>query len=395
MDDSDRLSAVLTEAVQSLAQGQMAQARARSDEALELDPAHPDALHLRGVIAYHEGRLADAAEALRAAVVHEDAVAAYYVNLGNVLRALDEIDGAEAAYREALTREPTDARICCNLGGLLSASGRVAEAMVAYRDAIARDESLAEGYQGLAWCLTALAREDELPALMERWYAACPDDAVARYFADPTAHDDPEAIAAYFDRFAESYDHVLGTLGDSAPEQLSGLIAATLGSTIVDSALDVGCGTGRMAPFLRPRTHHLHGIDLSLQMIARARVGGAYDALSVTGLAEFAQVCTERFALVVLADVTGYLDDLGPAMKSVATLLRPEGLMFMTVERLDERDAAECGATGRWRHGEAHVARALAAAGLERVAADVASVRVELGHGVEALLVAARLGART
>ena len=43
--------------------------------------------------------------------------------------------------------------------------------------------------------------------------------------------------------------------------------------------LDLGCGTGSLASYLRPFSKKLDGVDLSLDMIKLAKATGFYDSL--------------------------------------------------------------------------------------------------------------------
>src|SRR5262249_53244821 len=89
--------------------------------------------------------------------------------------------------------------------------------------------------------------------------------------------------------------------------------------------LDLACGTGRIAAWLRGRcSAAIDGVDLTPEMLAVARGKGLYRALhladvSHTGLA------AEAYDLCVQSLADEHLPDLGPMYREVARVTRPGG----------------------------------------------------------------------
>jgi tetratricopeptide (TPR) repeat protein len=65
--------------------GRLNEAEGLYRQILALDPNHPDALHLLGVIAYQGGRNDLALELIGKAIARNDRVANFHCNIGNVL----------------------------------------------------------------------------------------------------------------------------------------------------------------------------------------------------------------------------------------------------------------------------------------------------------------------
>ena len=90
-------------------------------------------------------------------------------------------------------------------------------------------------------------------------------------------------------------------------------------------AIDLACGTGRIGAWLRAQgVPHLDGIDLTPEMLARARARGLYDHLlqgdlRATGL----RPASYDLATLVLADE--HLPDLAPLYAEAAWLTAPGG----------------------------------------------------------------------
>jgi predicted TPR repeat methyltransferase len=95
------------------------------------------------------------------------------------------------------------------------------------------------------------------------------------------------------------------------------------------------------------------------------------------------------FDLALSADAIIYLPDLAPALKEVARVLRPNGLMAFTTET-HAGDGVVIGVGLRYAHGAAHVREAIAAAGLALCSLEEASTRTESDVPVPGLIVVAR-----
>jgi SAM-dependent methyltransferase len=92
------------------------------------------------------------------------------------------------------------------------------------------------------------------------------------------------------------------------------------------SVLDLACGTGRIGAWLRQRgvTAAIDGVDLTPEMLERARIRGVYRTLVAADVAatrrpaESYDLCTQS-----LADE--HLPELGPLFREVARVTRPGG----------------------------------------------------------------------
>lgn len=202
-------------------------------------------------------------------------------------------------------------------------------------------------------------------------------------------------VRALFDGYAPGFDKALTEgLGYRAPDLLFNAVqAAHAGARMkFGSVLDLGCGTGLAALPFRPHSDWMVGVDLSAAMLAQARQKGLYDRLIE---AEVQHYLTNEakigahYHLVLAADVFMYFDDLGPVLKATAQVAAPAGQLVFSVETHDG-DGVLLRETLRYAHGEAHVRRSMAAAGLEPVSLDFASTRTEKGAPVPGLIVLAK-----
>jgi predicted TPR repeat methyltransferase len=201
-------------------------------------------------------------------------------------------------------------------------------------------------------------------------------------------------VRRLFDQHADSFDEKLtARLDYRAPAALLVAVRDVAPAPLrIGSMLDLGCGTGLAGAEFRPYVDWLVGVDLSPNMIAKARAKGLYDRLAECDLHDFlaaeAQV-QARYHLVVAADVVVYANDLAPLVAAVGRVLAPGGLFAFTVET-HHGDGVVLQQTLRYAHGAAHLRNAIAAAALTLDRLAEISTRTEKGIPVPGLVAVAR-----
>jgi predicted TPR repeat methyltransferase len=400
---------------------------------LEHDPTEPNALHYLGVLHHQSGRNDDAIELLRAAIAHrpdwfdahnnlgnvlqesgrrEEAIAAYEKaralrpgdagllnNLGVVLKSAGRLEAAEAALREAIAQAPESAEAWHNLGNVLERAQRDREAGDAFAQAVRLQPKRKASWRNLATSMARSGRADDARRVFDEWLTFEPDNPAALHLKAAVLGETPPARAgdAYvrdlFSGLAANFDLRLAELAYRAPELLAERVATALGpgrGTL--DVLDAGAGTGWCGPLLRPWARRLVGVDLSADMLERARERGAYDDLQVAELTAWLLAAADRFDLAVCADTLVYFGALDDVLTGFARVLRPGGWLAFTVERCPDEATAgfRLGIHGRYAHAEPHVERTLALAGFSDVAIERVVPRYELGEPVDGLAVIAR-----
>jgi predicted TPR repeat methyltransferase len=249
--------------------------------------------------------------------------------------------------------------------------------------------------QGLATALVEAGRRDEAIPVLERMLALDPADengaglrlaalgAAAVPAAPPAAF-----VRGLFDSFADRFDRtLLDGLGYVVPDRLAALVDRLRPSGSLGRVIDLGCGTGLMGARLRPRADRLEGVDLSAEMVAKARARGIYDALAVADLVDHLRAGTQSADLITAADVLVYVGDLGPVLAAAAARLAPAGLVVLSLETHDG-DGFTLRDSLRYAHGDAHLAAAAARAGLAVRTVAAADLRMDRGAPVRGRLVA-------
>jgi predicted TPR repeat methyltransferase len=390
--------------------GRLREALDSYERALALQPASADAWCHRAIVLNDLGRHADAAssaeQALAARANYPDALLA----LGNALQALERFGEAVAVYDRAPALSPASplaAEIWCARGAALKKSGMLTEALDSYQQALLLRPGYALAAHYRANVLRALGRREDAIAAY-RQARALGADAAGIDFAlaalgegELPAAAPADYVKGLFDQYAGHFDrHLVGVLGYRTPELLAGLLQPHLATAPgmerpLDAALDLGCGTGLCAPFLRPLARRLAGVDLSEKMLDKAREAGLYDELVCADIVPWLEGQQAGWDLVLAADVLVYFGELAPLFTRVARALRPGGWFAFSVETLapgSEHAAPDqaCGyaiaASNRFAHAPAYVRASAAAAGFTLVEMQDAVLRKEHGADVHGML---------
>ncbi len=181
---------------------QFAEAEALYREVLARAPGHPDALHLLGLLAFHQGRNDAALELIGQALRFSPQHAPAHSNLGNALLAAGRTDEAIASFQRALALQPALAEAHSNLGNALRALGQLDEAVECYRQALALRPDFAEAHNNLGFALWELGRSDPALASIAAALRLRPDfpEALNNQGLVLEAQGQPEAALASLDR---------------------------------------------------------------------------------------------------------------------------------------------------------------------------------------------------
>jgi predicted TPR repeat methyltransferase/predicted negative regulator of RcsB-dependent stress response len=165
-------------AIQHHQAGHLLKAEAIYQQVLQIQPRHPDALHLLGLTNHQMGKNDQAYALISKAISINPLAATFHNNLGEVCRAMNRLDEAHACYKKALSLQPDFPEALRNIGLTHLANGQPDQAVAHLHNATARYP----GYLGMYWALGQ--------ALMSQHKAdeaiAAYDQGLARSPLDPT-----------------------------------------------------------------------------------------------------------------------------------------------------------------------------------------------------------------
>lgn len=390
--------AVLTACGNALREaGRAAEAEALHRRALSQRPDHAPSLTGLSAALWRQGRSVEAAEAARQAVAQAPELAQAHLMLGNALRGQDRPRDAMDAFRAAAEAAPADPAPRIGLAEAAQDAGALDTALAEGRTALTlspRAESVHTVHGQTLYALRQSGAAERAACEAEAWLRDHPDSATAHHLAPPLMDAAPPErasapyVRATFDAFADSFDQRLDALDYAGPEVVAGLLREARPEG-ADAILDIGCGTGLVGPAVRPLARRLDGLDLSPEMLAKARARAVYDALHEADAETFLRHGPDAWDVVLAADVLIYLGTLKALAAAVAGALRPGGLFIATAEETPEGDW-QLHPSGRYRHGRAYLRRTLEAAGLTVDHLAPIPLRREGDRPVEALAMVAR-----
>jgi predicted TPR repeat methyltransferase len=329
--------------------------------------AQARAFFLEGVGHYQAGRYAEAEARFAAALSLAPGRPSVLTNLGAARLKLGRLDDALADLEQAIAAEPDNAEALGHAGTALAELGRPERALAMFDRAVA-----AQPASPLVWLLRGnvlreLGRRDEAAESFRASLRHGGDAGLnAFYLAGLAAAPAPQSaprgyVEALFDNYAGGFDaHLVQALKYDAPQRLLQPLAAQ--GRRFAHALDLGCGTGLCGPWLRRVADRVTGIDLSRNMLERARVQGVYDALAQADVLDWLRACQDAHDCVVAADVFIYVGALDAVFAELGRLMPPGAQFCFSVEESGGAEL-ELRASLRYAHSEAYVRRLADACG--------------------------------
>jgi tetratricopeptide (TPR) repeat protein len=156
-------------------QGFLAEAEELARRVIAADPSNAEAVHMLGIMAHQSGKIDEAIDHLRRAIVLKGDVALYHANLGEMCRLAGRLDEAIAAGRRALELDPKSASALNNLGIALFDRGDFEQALHYYDRAIALQADFAQAHSNRGNALQRLKRFAEAEKAYRRALELQPD----------------------------------------------------------------------------------------------------------------------------------------------------------------------------------------------------------------------------
>jgi tetratricopeptide (TPR) repeat protein len=166
-DTAQRLARLHAAVLQHLIAGRLLEAVSSCQQALALDPASADSLHLMGVV-HLEGKQYDHAAEWAARAIQRNPKPAYLATLGFAFSYLGRHDHAQKAFDAALRLAPDDAQLWWQRSSALMTAGRLPEALASFAETLKRDPRHADAAYKSGHILHGARRFDEALAYLDR-----------------------------------------------------------------------------------------------------------------------------------------------------------------------------------------------------------------------------------
>jgi predicted TPR repeat methyltransferase len=309
------------------------------------------------------------------------------------------IDGAVAAgllVRDGVPEsgKVMDAERLSELAAHLREYGKIQPAYLCARRMVELAPDDAEAWCSMAELAHIVGQREQARIGYEKYLKSHPEDAEVRHIltalrdeATPARVPD-ECIQQLYKKFSAFYEsNMVETLDYRAPERLGKLLQGVLGEQCGFRVLDLGCGTGLSGLALKPRAAHLTGVDLSPEMVEKARTRGIYDQLEVAEITCWLAQNSDDYDLIVACDTLIYFGELTPVMQGARSRLKDGGVFAFSVERGDKKPYRLTD-SGRYAHTRDHIEEAVAGANLHLLQLDEGFLRMEYGNDVIGLFAA-------
>lgn len=222
-------------------------------------------------------------------------------------------------------------------------------------------------------------------SLAEFWLATMDDtQAITKCPAD--------YVVGLYSTFAAKFDDLLvGKLAYKTPNHLRELVDETVAKDTTQKwagrAADLGCGTGLSGAAFRDCVGELVGVDLSPEMIEKARQRNCYESL-VQGDVTAILSPQAGYSLIFACDVFVYLGDLATVFAQAHESLLQDGIFAFSTELLDEKDEHsfmlhEC---ARFAHKRSYIESLAAESSFAVLATKCRPIRKNAGTDVNGFL---------
>lgn len=341
------------------------QALADFEDAIKLRSAYPAAQFARGFSLQQLGLYDQALEAYTLALQYQSTpsvtnVAAIHCNRGMVLAKLQRYPEALSDLHAAQALRPDFTNAYLQAGHVYRSMQEHAAAIHAYQTALSLAQDKAQQAQ-IEYCLASLGA------------APTPSAAPATY------------VKELFDQYAEHFDAHLQTLSYQVPRLLQDALQA-LDVTQVKHALDLGCGTGLCGDYLAAIAQHLTGVDLSENMLSKARARNIYQELICDDILHFLAQTSAHYDLIVAADVLVYFGQLEELFAQLKDKLKPGAHFVFSVEA-SATDDFVLQASQRYAHSENYIRQLATTHDLQLRHSSRHSGRREAQQDVQSLIV--------
>lgn len=203
--------------------------------------------------------------------------------LGGIYKELAQFDDAINEFRKAISINPDYASAFHNMGNVFKTQGKIEEAIESYKMVLEIKPDFLETILMLGKCFKKIGRISESTQCFERASVLDPDNIsgaeleLAGLGARATP---PKTPMSFMDNFyikkSKTWDNTLNYNGHVLIQEA---FSAAVRNKQNLRILDLGCGTGSLAKFLRPFSETLNGLDSSCHMLTLAEETKLYDNL--------------------------------------------------------------------------------------------------------------------
>ena len=155
----------------------------------------------------------------------------------------------------------------------------------------------------------------------------------------------------YFDDYAETFEkHLITKLHYSVPIVFSNIINDKYGIKYsFKKVLDLGCGTGLCGNQIKNNYESLTGIDISMEMLKKAKEKSTYSELKCCDIVYFLTKTNEKYELIIAGDVLIYIGNLSKLFRLCSNVMTENARFIFSIE-VENTKNYSANLTGRYSH---------------------------------------------
>jgi len=290
-------------------------------------------------------------------------VEAHY-NVGSANHKLGQLDLAVRSYKKVVEIKPNFA--VTHKNKILSviyffSKGLIPDAIDALEILIKSSPNDALLFNMTGGCYASQGKTDLAIKFYEKALILKPDYAIPQHMLNSlqgsTSKGPPkEYVKNLFDDYAEKFDK---SLLDQLQYKLPFLIKKIIlnidpARTKFDKVIDLGCGTGLSGADLQGISNNLTGIDISVNMVSKARELGIYDNLIVGDIVEELSSAEEKYDLFIALDVLIYIGEAESFFNAVKNCCNKNALFIFSIE-VQDGDEYSLLKSSRYAHSDNYI----------------------------------------
>lgn len=167
---------LLSQALECHQAGRVADAEKLYSQLLQIEPAHPDALHLLGVLYQQTGHSTKSIELINRAIALRGDMPLYHNNLGSAYCSAQDFGSAVSSFKRAIELQEHYPHAHFNLGNAYKEQGLLAQAVESLKAAVQQEPSYIDAYKNLSTVYMKLYDYTSSLEILDKAFQLAPAD---------------------------------------------------------------------------------------------------------------------------------------------------------------------------------------------------------------------------
>lgn len=314
--------------------GRIDEARKAYDHCISTFPDRVETYRRFGDMYYRIGRAQDAVTQYSRGLQLAPEEVDIHLNIGRALHDMGQTLEARNHLSQAAAAAPGRADVAIALASILADMKDTAGAKASAMKALGLIAPNSELVCQLAEVLVAIEAKTEAERLLRNYADLDPADKdralllLAGLGGEPLPAQTPAGfVRQRYAAMATNWD----ALEDNPPATLvAHRLMDLIGDSRTATVLDLGCGTGRIGELVAGHVEAIDGIDISPEMLDKAKAKNVYRHLWQGDLIDLLQFSKTRYEVIVAAASLIYISDLARTLELGFELLASEGFLIFT-----------------------------------------------------------------